>query len=95
MSWCSRGCGGCRVLGTTPGPAGARGGSRARTAESFSFVLSPGRGFPRAEATEAFHAETWQQFMGPGQPPELGEQPVAPGTARLTANEMLLDGVFS
>lgn len=83
------------MLGTTPGPAAARGGSRARTAESFSFALSPGRGFPRAEATEASHTETWRQFTGPGQPPELGERPVAPGTARLTPNEMLLDGVFS
>lgn len=36
-------------------------------------------------ATGAVHAETWQQFIAAGQLPELGEWPVTPGTATLTA----------
>lgn len=41
------------------------------------------------EATEAFQADTWPQFIAPGQ------RPVTPGTATSTGKEPLLAGVLS
>lgn len=101
MFWCSQSCNGCCVLGSTPGSAAAKGGLRCprlvplRASALYYYRAAPKRGFLPVEATEAFHAETWREFIAPGQLPELGERPVTPGTASLTANEMLLDGVLS
>lgn len=80
----SQSCNGCRVLGTPSGcQRGGPGLVLLRASALCYYRAAPERGFLPVEATEAFQADIWPQFIAPGQ------RPVTPGM------EMLLAGVLS